>query len=194
VSPLLERVSNSAFGFLGSTGPAGAFESIATGTGTGSSATITFSSIPSTYQHLQLRILGKDTWNFYAQLLGLKIRFNGVSGSSYASHNLYGDGSTVYADAYTSRSDVYIGYGIASSATGESNMYGAAIIDIHDYTSTTKNKTVRSFMGVDKNGSGSVAISSGSFMNTSAVSEISIIAEGVYWNSGTTVALYGIKG
>jgi hypothetical protein len=37
--------------------PAGAYESIASATGTGSSATITFSSIPSTYQHLQILYL-----------------------------------------------------------------------------------------------------------------------------------------
>ena len=44
------------------------FESIATVSGTGSSGTITFSSIPATYKHLQIRYIGKTN--------DVKFRFN----------------------------------------------------------------------------------------------------------------------
>jgi hypothetical protein len=172
-----------------------AFESIASATGTGSSGTITFSSVPSTYQHLQLRILGKDTYNA-TNVSALKITFNSVGGSSYSSHNLYVYDGVIYADAYTSRGDIYIGYGMPQSPAGKSNTFGAAIIDIHDYASTTKNKTVRAFMGSETNAQAdsAIALSSGLFMNTSAISSISISIETLYWNSSSTIALYGIRG
>ena len=61
------------------------YESIASATGTGSSKTITFSSIPSTYASLQIRINGftssSDNWN---------IRINGDSGTNYTTHYIVG--------------------------------------------------------------------------------------------------------
>jgi hypothetical protein len=185
VSPLLERVSNSAFGFLGSTGPAGAFESIASATGTGSSGTITFSSIPSTYQSLQLRVSCINTTGD-----NMVLRINGVTTASYVWHRLRGTGAAASADSGTAATGIFF------IDNGGGNTYPSSlIIDIHNYTSTTQNKTVRAFSGYDDNGGGSVVNSSGLFLDTTAVTSLTFKTESSgNFTTTSQFALYGIKG
>jgi hypothetical protein len=52
--PILGIISSQISGHLFA--PSGAYDSIATVSGTGSSGTISFTSIPSTYTHLQIRL------------------------------------------------------------------------------------------------------------------------------------------
>ena len=73
--------------------PTGSFESIATTTvGSGGTSSIDFTSIPSTYQHLQLRIISRvsnaDTGD------NIFLQFNGDTSSNYSWHYMEGDGST----------------------------------------------------------------------------------------------------
>ena len=169
----------------GAGGGGGSYESIATATGTGSSGTITFSSIPSTYASLQIRMFSKDTTNNQNG-----IRFNSDSGSNYATHWLLGDGATASASALTSTNRVsYIGQSVGTASIG-----GVSIIDVLDYASSAKNKTVRAFTGWNTNGSGEIRLTSGLWMSTSAVTSLSIVNLGDNFSTSTTVALYGIKG
>ena len=168
-----------------------AFESIATATGTGSSGTITFSSIPSTYQHLQIRILGRTSSTSRAGL----IRFNSDTGSNYAYHELTGNGSTAGASGGASATE-FTGVWVASSSEA-TNVHGVSIIDIHDYASTTKNKTTRAFSGMNNNGTATterIYLFSGLWINTNAINSISIVAGSGNWTTSSTFALYGIKG
>ncbi len=158
------------------------FESIATATGTGSSATITFSSIPSTYQHLQIRFIGLTT---AASDISLQI----PTGSALAyTHYLYGDGATAGANA--TAGTTYMTWAAQPSST----LPFVGIIDIHDYASTTKTKTVRFFNGIDKNGSGDVILGSALRNSTSAISSISLLCPSSTWTTSSTFALYGVKG
>lgn len=165
------------------------FESIATATASGSTNTITFSSIPSTYASLQIRIHAKDT------AIGsyLEMIFNNDTASNYAYHSLTGNGSTASASGSATQGTIRnIGYVPAASAT---NIYGVSIIDIHDYASTTKAKTVRTIMGNDRNGSGEIRLQSGLWTSTSAINRIDISEVNLdNITSGSTFALYGIKG
>lgn len=169
------------------------FESIATVTGTGSSATITFSSIPSTYASLQIRMLGK-TATAAAGSDALDITFNGDTGGNYVYHNLTADGSTVNAGS-SSTSTTFIRIGSGAGRATETNICAVSIIDIHDYASTTRNKTMRRFGGFDKNGSGGVIVlNSGLWMSTSAITSIEIASTGGNFTTANVFSLYGIKG
>ena len=161
------------------------YESIASATGTGSSNVITFSSIPSTYASLQIRGL------WVTQGWGVFIRFNSDSGSNYAFHRLTGNGSSASADGFASQTYIDLDPG---GLTGTEQSVG--IIDIHNYASTTQNKTVRQFTGLDRNTTnGRVKLVSGLWMNTSAITSISFTADNSQAFSTTTqFALYGIKG
>jgi hypothetical protein len=166
------------------------YESIATIIPSGSTNTVSFTSIPSTFKHLQLRLFQKD--NYASPLNACNVRFNSDSGSNYASHRLIGDGSSASADGGVSQN----GMSLDLYASNNNSSYGVAIIDILDYANTNKYKTARSLCGYDANGDGRIQLNSGLWMSTTAVTSISftIGGSGVNWTANSNFALYGIKG
>jgi hypothetical protein len=175
----------------GGSGGGGSYESIATATGTGASGTITFSSIPSTYSSLQIRVLSRSSGTGR----NIQVRFNSDTGANYAQHNLRGFGTGVAAAGSASVTEIEAGW-IATS-TDATNVMGASLIDIHDYASTTKNKTVRAISGIDNNTSSTsyrIYLYSGLWMNTTAVNSISLISNSGNWTTASVFSLYGIKG
>lgn len=167
-----------------------AFESIATATGTGS--TLTFTSIPNTYQHLQIRGIVRSNRSGFVQD-ALRMTFNS-STTGYALHRLWGNGATASASGFVNEPEITLFR--ATAATASTNTFGTFIIDIHDYASTTKNKTIRYFGGFDNNDTnGEININSGLWANTNAISSISIgVISGTAFVSPSSIALYGIKG
>lgn len=176
----------------GITGSGGAslssYESIATVSGTGSSGTITFSSIPSTFKHLQIRAIGRDTTA--ATTRSIDVRVNSDTGSNYARHLLNGNGTAVSATGADTVSAM--DFGLVTGASAAANTMGVLIVDVLDYASTSKYKTFRVFNGEDRNGAGNIYINSGLWMSTSAITSISFIVS-TAWTTSTTFALYGIK-
>lgn len=166
----------------------GSYESIATATGTGSSGTITFSSIPSTYSHLQIRGIGRSSQS--ANYGFTYLRLNTDSGANYSTHELSGNGTSAAAAAGTSTVWGWAGY---SGAQTNSNNFGAFVIDILDYANTNKYKTVRSLSGYDANGVGALGLESASWRNTAAVTSVSLVLDTFNFSTGTTFALYGIR-
>jgi len=164
--------------------PSGAYDSIATTTLGTTTTSITFSSIPATYTHLQVRLFAKDG---AASLSSLAIRLNSDTGANYVYHRLYGDGSSVAAGSATSSTLGIIGI--------EENQFGATIVDILDYANTNKYTVTRSLSGWDNNGSGWVGLWSSLWLNTAAVNAITLLsAAGNGFTQYTSAALYGIKG
>ena len=174
------------FGLFKANGAASSFESIATVTASGSQSTITFSSIPSTYKSLQIRVLATD-----ASASITDITFNGDTGSNYAWHRLYGNGTSAVAQGTGTTTRI----NNSLIASGVANCYAVGIYDIVDYANTSKYKTTRSFWGNDSNGSatGYVTLISGLWQSTAAVSSITFTC-GANYTAGSTFALYGIKG
>lgn len=114
------------------------------------------------------------------------MQFNGDSSSSYKGHGVYGAGSGTAN--YTVTSPIYapnFGGGAKTASPG------AAIIDILDYASTTKNKTIISLDGYDANGSGYVGESSGVWFSNSAITSITLLLSS--FTDGAQYALYGVK-
>lgn len=160
------------------------YESIATTTvGAGGSSSISFSSIPSTYTHLQIRGIQKFTGSGEARL-----RMNSDTGTNYSQHILYGDGASAAASGTGTQSD--INWTMGASSTSQ---FTAFVIDILDYRNANKNKTVRALSGVDQNGSGSVYLSSGAWLNTAAVTSIELRTTANNFAQYSHFALYGIK-
>jgi hypothetical protein len=186
------------FGSLAGFGmfPGGALESIATVTvGSGGTSTISFTSIPSTYQHLQLRYTARTSRAVNND--GLTVKFNGSS-ANYAhlgGHVLFGNGSSALAQS------AWIGTSTAGGAIGQipgananANVHGAGVVDFLDYGSTSKTKTVRTFHGQDNNGSGEVHLMSFFWNDTAAVTSMDInVGTGQNFVQHSTFALYGVK-
>jgi hypothetical protein len=169
------------------------YESIATVTvGAGGASSISFSSIPSTYTHLQIRgILRESDTNTGAGALWMQV--NGDTGSNYAWHRAWGNGSTATAGAGSSTTWSLVG--INSRSGNGSNIFGATIIDLLDYSLTTKYKTFRALSGEEANSSnGYSGIHSGLWLNTNAISSITLYPSATYsWTQYSQLALYGVK-
>jgi hypothetical protein len=175
------------------------FESIATVTvGSGGSSSISFSSLPATYKHLQLRYMARSNRGIVTD--APIFRFNGNSTSSnYAMHSLDGDGASATAFAETSAAPNNFGgmrFNTITAASASASIFGVGILDIFDYNSTDKKKTIRSLGGNDRNGSGTVELFSGFYLaNNDALTSFTITPYG-----GSLIveyshfALYGIKG
>lgn len=168
------------------------YESIATTiVGSGGSAGVTFSSIPSTYKHLQLRILAKYSAN---SDIGIQSRFNGDSGNNYVQyHQLYGTGAAAVSAAgntpFTEMEFLYL-----PGTNRNASTFAGYVIDILDYADTNKYKTVRNLNGFDDNGAGFVIYRSHLWMSTSAVNSISFTPPSNSLSQYSSFALYGIKG
>ena len=171
--------------------PSGAYDSIATSTSTGSAGDITFTSIPSTYKHLQIRgiLRTNDTGSFNNQ----GMRFNSDTGSNYKSHTLQGDGASATAGVVASATN-FNDFMRATSNSLTAGIFSAVVMDILDYADTSKYKTWRALQGGDANGSGIIGLNSGVWMSTTAINSITISPSGGTAIQYSSFALYGVKG
>lgn len=172
-----------------------AYESIATYTGSGQSA-ITFSGIPQTYKHLQLRMStrssGSNAFNSW-----FRWTINGVStGGQYTEAYLSGNGTTL--TTYTSGTPNNDFESMFNPGPDSDNgVFGLYIVDFYDYANTSRYKIVNSYNGVMGNNSTNrlgLTNIGGYFNTTSAVSSITLSSNYGTWVSGCKFALYGIKG
>ena len=158
---------------------------------------ITFSSIPATYTHLQIRGVASSSRSDYI-VNNYCMRFNADTGNNYRNHGIQGGYSAtpqVGGNASGPESFIYMPTGVTGLAGGPQT---SLIIDILDYANTNKNTVAKTLIGYDINGTvgsygGAIALDSGLWLNTSAITSITLLPEVHSWLAGTTFALYGIK-
>jgi hypothetical protein len=170
-----------------------AYESIATVTvGSGGSSSISFSSIPSTFKHLQVRCVSKATaaGNGYSMIVAAN---SDTTVANYRSHYIEGNGSSVAAGTYQSEGGAYFVGGSTGAGTS-SEWFGATVFDVVDYQSTNKNKTFKALTAHDRNGAGNIHFSSAVWLNTNAITSLTISLAGSNLAQNSKFALYGIKG
>jgi hypothetical protein len=166
------------------------YESIATYTLGSAQSSVTFSSIPSTYKQLQLRLIARASGSG-GSFVSLKVNGD-TSNGNYARHLLVGDGANAnaYANVGTATN-----LGKIADSSNSANIFGTFVLDILDYTNTNKNTTFRSLGGFDGNGGGEVDFNSIVWLNTSAISSITLTEVfGTNFTANSQFALYGIKG
>lgn len=149
-------------------------------------ASVTFSSIPSTYTDLVLiSNLGHLTTD-----QGTLIQFNGDSGTNYSLTNMYGNGSSAASARGTSRSTLPITYYVVPNDSYDHNV----TVNIMNYSNNTTYKTLlsRSNRASANNYPGAEAIV-GLWRSTAVISSIVITTSSGNIKSGSTFTLYGIK-
>jgi hypothetical protein len=177
-----------AFGMFSA--PQSSFESIATALPTTGPTSVTFSSIPQGYKHLQIRVTARVSLTE----INLLLKFNGDATATWVGHYLQTDGTTTTSASLSVPTSVPFFTRVANSSASP-NIYGVGITDILEYNNTNKYKTVRGMSGYDTNGSGYAVFTSNMWMNTAAITSIEVsIAGGSVFTTGSVVALYGIKG
>ena len=176
----------------GAAGGGNSFDLLETQILTTNSSSITFSSLGtfSDYRHLQIRAVAKsssvnDSNNTFS------LRFNGDSGNNYWRHQLNGNGSSVLSGSSASAAnnmeflDAIVGNNVA-------NKFSPIILDILDFNSSVKNKTVRAFSGHD-GGENDVSLHSGLWSSTNSITSIELYCPGQTLQTGSRYSLYGIK-
>jgi hypothetical protein len=179
--PILGIIASS---FRSAAGPQGAYDALATVTvPSGGVSSIEFVGIPSGYKHLQIRMFHATVPN----IDNVYLQFNGDTGSNYSWHEVYGSGS---------------GSGSATAGVSATSIrtlltYDApasAVIDVLDYGSVSKNKTIRTLTGVDDNGGGYVIFRSGLWMNSSSpITSLKFTKQTYNFSEYSQIALYGVK-
>lgn len=176
--------------------PEGAYDSLATVTvGATAVSSIEFAGIPAGYKHLQIRAIYRTNAAF-AGTLDMWMRFNSDTGSNYSRHVLQGNGAAAAAGANITQTRIPFGNAIPG-ALSTANTFGAAIIDILDYTSTNKAKTVRGLYGANDNTTNTeyrAQLNSGLWYATpTAITSITLLSELNDLVQYSSFALYGIK-
>lgn len=173
----------------------GAYDSIATATPSGTSS-VEFSNIPQTFSHLQIRAISRVSWA-NAGLASVNFRFNNNSGSTaynYADIVTNGNSVALTADYGDNNQGLFMwAYGDAA----DTGIFGVAIFDVLDYASTNKFKTTRcQFGGANNlnNSNNDLRFRGHVLKNTDAIQSIQITAGTGSFVSGTSFALYGIRG
>ena len=151
-------------------------------------ASVTFSSIPSTYTDLIVtgQIIGAAQDN-------LVLRFNSDTGSNYSHTTLWSNGSTVASLRRTNATYSYIiGEGLLPTAA---NTFASISININNYANTTTNKTLLARSGTNNATYPEISLLTGLWRSTAAITSVSLITpSGSYLATGSTFNLYGILG
>jgi hypothetical protein len=170
-------------------------------------ASVTFSSIPSSYDHLQLRASIRSTDSGSGGYSGnLKCRLNSHTTGYWNQFMQGGDfnyAGSVSASAWASGSaDDYmnVAYGPTSMSYGP--VFGSVVIDILDYANTNKNTTLLSFSGygqglgedteADGDGGPSVNLANNLADYTPAIHTIFLYGH-TNFVRGSEFSLYGLK-
>jgi len=156
--------------------------------GTSGVTDVTFSSIPQTYSHLQLRLFAQTNTSSTG-FSGYDTYFNSDNtATNYWRHYLIGTGAAVSGGSSNNSS-----FGYGNGGNSLSKPYGVTIIDIFDYTNTNK-KTTSKAVSVSENNdtTGYIIYNSLLWNNTAAVTNIRLNSY-YAWTAYSSFALYGIK-
>jgi hypothetical protein len=200
--PLITTQSAKGYGWSAATGGvASDHVLIATATVTsGGTSNIAFSSIPQTYDHLQLfwnaRTTGANTGDF------VLVRFNGDSTANYNFNYLQASttaSSTLSPAISTKASNTNAWLTMIAGANNSANVFAVGYGVISDYSKTTKNKSLHTFGGLDDSGLGTpfgnTRLENSVWFSTSAITSITLTTDSSgNFAANTDFTLYGIKG
>jgi hypothetical protein len=165
---------------------ANTFELIASSTvGSGGAATISFSSIPSTFTDLCVKFSARDNSSYIANNIALS--FNG-STSSFSVRNLYGNGSSALSGTSSNQA------GLAAAANATSNTFSNSEFYIPNYAGST-NKSYSADTVSENNATEAYDwFNAGLWSNTAAITSITITAgSSATFQNYSNFYLYGVK-
>lgn len=171
---------------------ANTYKLISSNTLTTTAASITFSSIPSTYTDLLLMVSARSNSSSTARD-SIRLYFNGSTSSVYSFTRLLGDGTTLSSFSSPVGDELYSTFG-ASTSLSTASVFGSVEIYIPNYLSTT-NKPTSSFQVVeDNNATGYFGLTAGLAQITSAITSIEVaLNPSASFVSDSSFYLYGIK-
>lgn len=171
-------------------GGAGAFDLLETTTLASSAASVTFSSIDQSYKHLQLRFVARTNTTGFTGT-DVFMEFNSSTSGYYKRHSLIGNGSAVSSNGDSTSTHSHAGYILTDYQPA--NIFGTSVIDVLDYSSSSKNTTIRGLNGYAQSGNNFLQLFSSLWNNTSAVTSVKLDAIQGDFVAGSRFSLYGVK-
>lgn len=159
---------------------------------TGTTTSVTFSSISQDYTHLELRLYTKTAGG--TSLADIRMRFNGDTNTNYSWHKMYNSESGNAAITGAGGAN-YMFAGVANE-TVTTGAFNTTSILIPDYKNTSKYTTIRTRSGGTQGTGGTNYLQwgGGTWRNTAAVTSLTIYeANGNGFAAGSAFHLYGIK-
>lgn len=165
---------------------------IASNTLGSSAASVTFSSIPSTYTDLVLKVSTRtDQSGSFGG--GGYVRFNSDSATNYSITDVYGDGSTAASARRTSVTFGWWSYEGYNTSGSTANTFTNAELYIPSYQASA-NKPYSAFSAAETNATTAIIQGvAGLWRNTAAITSILISPDAGNFVSGSSFFLYGIK-
>jgi hypothetical protein len=169
---------------------ANTFELIASSTvGSGGAASIDFTSIPSTFTDLVVKISGRTTRTNYFD--NLNFRLNGSTTSNNEIYLISYDGTTVLSGASTN-----IGGEVISAITGStatSNTFGNAEVYIPNYAGSTYKSFSADAVTENNATANRTGLTAITWQNTAVITYINISPQNGTFVQYSTAYLYGVK-
>lgn len=198
MSPILAtRGAGSSLGF-GRNQKSSTFELISSVVLSTTSSSISFTSIPSAYQHLQIRFIARSN---NSGLDYIYLRFNNDGTNSYTYKQIVQSSGSSTGASYGGPTNG-IGYvsSYLASAYNQANIWSPGIININDYTKN-KFKIWNGRVGVNDSVHSPAnaynnwqSAGGGMWLNTSAITQITLYCGYTQYIAGSKFALYGIRG
>jgi hypothetical protein len=156
------------------------YEPIATNTLGSASATVSFTSIPSTYTDLFVSIAPIGTAD-----LQITMTVNNDTGAYYSATILGGNGTAAASARVTSQNYFALDYYFSTTSAG-----GAVSVHLMNYANTT---TFKTFLSRANNAGKGVSANVGLYRGTNAISRVDFTTTNSTFAIGSTFTLYGIK-
>lgn len=153
----------------------------------GSQATVSFSSIATTWRDLVLIIRGRGT-NATTNVEA-RVQFNGDTGANYDQGIQTNNGAVTIVYAGTT---IFVGY--LTGSTAPANTPSGSVVEIPNYKGTTFHKTTLSQMAVQLNTTGTNIFTGhgyGQWRSTAAINAVLVLLSAGNFVDGSVVSLYG---
>jgi len=136
-------------------------------------ASVTFSSIPQTYDHLEVSWYSNSDEDVTA-LRGVSTTFNGDTGTNYAAQVLEGTGSSIGAASLTGQTDMPFA-ALTQGTGGAANEMSGGSFTVQNYTKTDRHKHLLAAYGVPAQ---RLHFGSNRWASTAAVTSITLTQDG----------------
>ena len=178
-------------------GAVAAYDHLETQVLSSSASSVTFTGLDSysDYKHLQIRIAAQQSFTGFPYQV-TRFRINNDTNRNYAHHDLKADGGSLGTQSIGDTLYIQLP---PQPGSQDGNVYGAMVVDILDFSSTTKNTTVRALGGgYFASNQRIINLSSGLHDSTSAVTSFTHYVgdpiDNINWTAGSRWSLYGIRG
>lgn len=154
--------------------------------GSGGASSIDFTSIPSTYTDLVVKISARTNRALYSDWI--KVRFNG-STSSYTFREIEGIGTSANSYSGTGELGVY-----TNGDDVTANTFGNAELYIPNYAGSTYKSMSADGVGENNNTNAIAVLNAFLWSNIAAINQITLLPNaGTLFMQYSTASLYGIK-